>query len=314
MSKNLVVYENSLNQLKFGVFSGAELDIFFTLLLKFREKGTETQVLTFNELKNLSETDISTNKFVEHLKVLNRKLLNLHQEIVLEDGTIHMFPLFTDFGIHPTKKTLETSIHPKFGYLLNNILGNFTKFDLEHLVRLKSSYSKNLFRQLKQFENANQKKHFFEISLSEFREKFQVPQSYEMCNLDSKVFNPAIKELQDHFKGLKLEKLNDFSTSVKRGQQTQKLKFTWKTGGMEKINKNQMTTDEKLELVKTFGNHKVFNLLQFLGGLEKMYQDVFDFQKKSKLTNQEIKNRLTEIYNDVNLKPRKTNLKRLLEI
>ena len=54
----------------------------------------------------------------------------------------------------------------KFDYLLNKILGNYTKFDLIDFVRLKSGYSKNIFKLLKQWDSVRG----YKVSVVDFKE------------------------------------------------------------------------------------------------------------------------------------------------
>ncbi|MBX5320310.1 hypothetical protein CD155_11055 [Staphylococcus caprae] len=51
------------------------------------------------------------------------------------------------------KKELTVSINPELKHILNEITGNFTKFELKEMTQLKSSYAKNMFRLLKQYKH-----------------------------------------------------------------------------------------------------------------------------------------------------------------
>ncbi|MCK6221760.1 RepB family plasmid replication initiator protein, partial [Staphylococcus capitis] len=61
---------------------------------------------------------------------------------------------FNHFKIHKTEKYLEFSTNPDLKFVLNDITRNFTKFELKELTNnLKSSYSKTMFRLLKQYKH-----------------------------------------------------------------------------------------------------------------------------------------------------------------
>ncbi|MGL5936079.1 MAG: RepB family plasmid replication initiator protein, partial [Cetobacterium sp.] len=105
-------------------------------------------------------------------------------------------------------------------FILNEIT-KFTKFDLEEFTNLKSSYARNMFRLLKQFDNKNLKECWYQIKLDDLKLMLDIPSSYKMFNIDQRVLFPVLEELKPLFPNLKLEK-------IKRGVKVDSLKFTWK--------------------------------------------------------------------------------------
>ena len=212
---NLVKYHSDINKIPLRNFNEKEINLFFSLLFKAKEEGTNKIKINFTDLRKISNGDINNPRFIKSLENLNYKLLNLNLKQVFPNGDIAMFNLFNDFLISPERKILEIQIHERFYYMLNDFL-TYTQFELEQLVGLRSSYSKNIFRLLKQFESTN----FFSIYLDEFKRVLCIPESYKMCEIDRTVFRPAMTELSPLFPNLKLEKIKD-------GRKIKTLKFTW---------------------------------------------------------------------------------------
>ena len=57
-------------------------------------------------------------------------------------------------------------------FLLNQLTSNFTRFELKEFVTLKSSYSKEFYRRMKQFKNTG----FWKCSIEEFRYLLDIPE------------------------------------------------------------------------------------------------------------------------------------------
>src|SRR5699024_11965617 len=88
--------------------------------------------------------------------------------------------------IYVDDQYLEIAINPDLKHILNSITGNFTKFELEELSKLKSSYSKNMFRLLKQYKHTG----FLKLDIHDFRERLDIPNSYKMNDINKRVLKP----------------------------------------------------------------------------------------------------------------------------
>jgi len=94
-------------------------------------------------------------------------------------------------------------------------LSNYKITATSHFIKdLDSLYSKML--QLTYREG------LFDDDNDGFRELLDIPKSYQMFNIDQRILNPALKELNGYFKDLKLEKIK-----AKKGNKIEKLKFTF---------------------------------------------------------------------------------------
>src|SRR5699024_1621608 len=74
---------------------------------------------------------------------------------------------------------------------------------LQELTRLKSSYSKTAFRLFKQFKHTG----YVIFSLEDFKSRFDVPKSYRMTDIDKNVLKPIVKELNNSFADLSINKI-----------------------------------------------------------------------------------------------------------
>lgn len=268
----IVKYHNDMNKISFTGFNEKELNLFFSLVFLAKEKGTNELTIPFSQLKMLSEdTDRNRDRFIRTLNNVNKKLIALHHQIKVDDIT-YTFSLFNVFGVNEKDNVLTVEVNKIFSYILNDLIGNFTKFELENFVSLKSTYSKNLFKVLKQWENKKKK----EFSLDEFKALLGITGKYEkMSALDTYVLGQLRKELPEFFPNLKIEK-------IKTGRAVTSLKFTWGQKhqdinyvddieiqistelqkAFEKASHNRfiqpfLTQDNKAELVEFFEDEKI---------------------------------------------------------
>lgn len=118
------------------------------------------------------------------------------------EDEIVRFVLFTEYTIDKKNKTVKVGVNKKYSWVLNAITdGLFTRFELEEFVRLKSSYTKEFYRRMKQFRSTG----FWSVNLDEFKRLMDIPVNYRMCDIDIKVLKPIQKELKEKY-GLKIQK------------------------------------------------------------------------------------------------------------
>ena len=229
----IVKFHNDLNSIKFSSFRAVEYDLFFAILYKLKDKQEEEIMLTFEELKKLSEYKKTQNKyFIDSLIEINQNLLSIKLNFKnYTEGLYIGATFFTYYEINEQEKTLSISVNRKLTYLINDLTKNFTQFELKRLVQMESKYSKIIFRFLKQFDNKN-KTCYWDVSLDEFKNLLEIPISYKMSNIDNRVLAPALTELSPFFHNLKV-------TKKKRGRNIDRLKFEWNTETVEMKKKNE---------------------------------------------------------------------------
>lgn len=257
-----------------------------------KNTGEEEILLSFSELKELSKGDSNLPRFLNALKSTYTKLLTIPYFFKNEQG-FGAFVLFNKYFVNEQEKTVKIKVSSDFKYLLNDFFGNYTKFDLLEFVSLKSIYSKNLFKVLKQWESKKEKK--FEIE--EFRPLMGVPIKYSTANFNDRVLKPIMQELPKYFSNLKLEK-------IKTGKKVTDLKFTWKIKKevieaevvevkiSEKLNKAIEKAKKNRFIEKLFTDENIEKLISkfeesvLIKGLNACYKDI---QKDVKSLNYLIK-------------------------
>ncbi len=200
---NLVVYKDEMNTVPLRNFNSKEMDLFFSICSKMRNKELNTVTFNFEDLRELSNYKITaTNHFISDLESIYSKLIQLDYRIETEEKIIK-FVLFTKYEIDKINQTMSIRINEEFKHILNNIFGGFTKFELKEFTMLNSSYSKTAYRLLKQFRSTG----YYIVQIDEFKRLFDVPESYQMYNITQRILEPIEKELSQYFKNLKITKL-----------------------------------------------------------------------------------------------------------
>lgn len=194
----IVKYDNYMNSLRFTGFTVTDFNFLMLLCSKMRDKDITEITIPFDELKlKTGYTRTSIQKFRADLERMNDKLMKVTCKLKTETRTL-MFVLFTTFDINIENQTLTVCVNGKFKFILNELIKNFTRFDLSEFIKLESKYSKSLYRLLKQFKSTGK----LEISLNDFRGKMNIPSTYTNRDVMSKVVNPTLAELQNYFNDL----------------------------------------------------------------------------------------------------------------
>jgi len=232
-----VKYHNDLNLLNFSKFKDKELDLFFALCYMANEQNTNEIEVSFDDLKEvISYSHGGLTRFTQYLESINDKLISMKMKIRTQNNLI-AFVLFNRYNIDYVKKKITIQVNDSFSYILNNFIQQYSKMDLIQFSKLNSTYSKNLFRLLKQFSSTG----WYEISIEKFKEELGVPSTYRMTNIDNRVLKPIQEELVNYFNDFQIEK-------IKEGRSIKKLRFSWKVS-KEKISSreiNEIVISEEL--------------------------------------------------------------------
>lgn len=266
--KKIVEYDSKLNDLNFGKFKEKELDLFFSICYKMKNEGTNEILLTFQELKELSQyQNRNIDRFIKDLEGSYDKLLEI--KIRLEDSDIiDKFTLFTKYRINKTEKEISIKVNEEYKYILNDI-SKFTKFDLIDFVSLGSSYSKNMFKILKQYENNKQKEKWYQIKIDKFREILEIPPKYRISDIDARVIKPILEQLKPMFPKLKVDK-------IKKGVRIDSYKFTWD------LKTNRTETIEGIKMKKGLGEDELKKYQELEREMETKKIDVVEISEKEK--------------------------------
>ena len=194
----IVKYDNYMNGLKFTGFTATDFNFLMLLCSKLRDKDILKIAISFDEIREKTGyTRTALKKFVSDLERMNDKLMKITCKLRTKTEII-MFVLFPTFRIDLDKQILTVAVNEEFKFILNELIKNFTRFDLDEFVKLDSKYSKNLYRLLKQYKSTG----YYEVTLEDFRNKMDVPESYTTRDVTRKVVSMALKELQNCFENL----------------------------------------------------------------------------------------------------------------
>lgn len=253
MANEIVKYHHELNTLPLRKFSAVEMNLFFSILSRMRDKGDKRVRFSFEELKELSNYKPTANtRFVKDLEKTYDKLMDLRFGRSSKDGLYsERFVLFGYFEINgkADEPYVDIQIFEKAVPLLNN-LEYWVRYSLQQFSELQSSYSKTMFRLLKQWRTVG-KVYFEKENLYEL---LDIPKSYwkNQANVDNRVLRPIKQELTPIFKGLTITKKH----ARRRGKPVVGYTFTFKPeiNKADDFNKHAPTKEEQriaLELSKT---------------------------------------------------------------
>ncbi len=223
LSNEIVKYDPELNTIPLRKFTPVEMNLFFSIVSRMRDKGDETVRFSFDQLKELSAyKPTANNRFIDDIESTYQKILGLRFGRRSKDG-LHreFFVMFTEFEIngHADDPYVDIKIYPKAIKLLNE-LESWVRYALSEFRDLKSSYAKTMFRLLKQFRTTG----YAYFSVADFNELLDVPKSYKSSNINQSVLKPIKEELTPLFRGLTVRK----KYGKGRGNPVIGYSFTWK--------------------------------------------------------------------------------------
>lgn len=218
--KNEVVkYHNDLNTVVMRGWTAEEMNFFFSIIAKIRNKGTENVEFNTLELKELTQFAN------QHKQRWEDVMLNVANKVIKLSYTerttkkISVMVLFSRFDIFLEEQKIEVKITEDFEYIVNKFKGNFTTWELAEFTQIRSTYAKTMYRTLKQWRIKGEK----EFKIQEFKRLLDMPEYYKPSHINKNVLTPIRKELPQYFKDLKIKviKANTQGTPVIA------YKFTW---------------------------------------------------------------------------------------
>ncbi|MGL5580052.1 MAG: replication initiation protein [Cetobacterium sp.] len=260
--KEVIKYHNDMNKVSFAGFKEKELDLFFSICQKMKDKGSNEIIFSFSDLRKLSQySNRSIERFYSDLDRVYKKMLELNLKYE-DEKEIRRFVLFSRYIIKKDEQIIIIKASEDFEYILNKLIGTFTKFDLVDFVSLKSVYSKNMFKLLKQWESKKNVKY----EVEELREVLGVPSKYTTSNFNDRVLKPIMDELPRYFNDLCLEKL-------KTGKKVTYLNFSWSSRKEEikKVEQIEIEISEKLnKTIEKAKKNRFLEKLLTIDNIEKL--------------------------------------------
>lgn len=223
MSENIpiVKYHNDLNAVVMRRWTAEEMNFFIGLLAILKEKGIQTHTFDRDELRRLIKFRQTNRERFD--TVIEGAVKNLASIYYYEktDIELKVMPLFSKFVYNYESNKLVVKLNDEYQYILNQLTKNFTLFELDEYLKLSSTYSKSMYRLLKQWRTLGKK----EFDKEQLYLLLDVPESTQnSSNFNSRVLKPIIKELSQVFSGLKVEPVRGRG----RGNPVISYIFTWK--------------------------------------------------------------------------------------
>ena len=241
----IVKYSNDLHKLKIGNFGEMEQNLLFGILANCRDKYDEF-VMTLAELNEFSPSrKYTANEMLQKALSLRESIFKLDFSVIKsKDENYHeqdIYNLFSRFTIcYNGKKNdfenaelteIRLKVNEDFRELIANLTKEFTQYELEEFIFLNSRYTKTIYRYLKQFRTTG----IWRVKWDDFKEILGIPNSYEMRDINKRILEPSIKQLQEPlnlfersrtpFKNLKYTKIKGKGRG--RGGAIKEIEFTF---------------------------------------------------------------------------------------
>ena len=235
MANEVVRHHNDLNTVIMRKWSSEEMNFFFAILAKARDKGTSNLVFDKYQLAELANYSVQHNKrFYDTMDNLANHISELRY-IERTSNSVEYMPLFTRFKVEWEKDFSDmqatVSVSPHFEYILNKLSANFTQYELQEFTSIRSTYAKTAYRLLKQWRTEGKK----EFKKDEFKLLMDTPDYYQISDIDRLVLKPILTQLSPYFEGLKVKKIK----SNKKGTPVLGYEFTWKKEETEAYDPNK---------------------------------------------------------------------------
>lgn len=304
--KEILVYHNDFNTIKIGGFTKNRLNFFIGICYKVMGQGTNTVVLTFDEISKICDfkRKITIKEFEEEIIKMNEELIekNLKFRRKLDSGNYEttQLVLFPTFITNPDTRTLTVEVNEKFKILLNTFNKDFTELDLKKFVNLKSKYSQLLYKDLMQYKYSG----YRVIKISELIDKLNIPQSfysikngeitYKITAISLRILDKVQDELKDilenfSYKYIVMEKKGE----VKRGRKKYThIEFTFKP--IKESIQNQNKDIEVAEIIEK--NNNVTNEKEILKEVSKsLLENATEIKNNDTLSEEERKEKLLKM-------------------
>lgn len=248
-NKDMVKYHNDLNRLNMATLKEKELELFYAICLKLKEKGIKEITIDISDFKkefNISNK-IDKARFREYIKSVHKKFSELKYTIETEKE-IETIIFFKKFKTDLEANKMIITVNKEYSYILNNIVSYYTQFNFKEYQSLKSKYSKILMPRLAQW-NSVKKIEFLKEDLFEI---LGVPKSCreKTSNFNNKVLTPIKAELPKVFYNLKV---NPIKKSTAKNEIKSYL-FSWIDRPKKEIKEVEAEEVKTLEISKNLKN------------------------------------------------------------
>lgn len=193
MANEIVKYSNKMNKIPLAGYSKRDLNFFYSICAKVKDRNSELVELSFEEIATLSNYgDFShPERLREDLQDMRKKVLST--QFQYETDTVdRMGNLFSTLDIKKDEDAIKVRVNVDFIDYFNALVSEFTSFELEQYVSLDSRYAKNLYRLLKQWKTQGKTPKY---TVEELKDLLSTP-DYKPMIFMRDIIKPAVEELK----------------------------------------------------------------------------------------------------------------------
>lgn len=245
----VVKYSNELHELKFNSMNEAQQNVFFTLLQQFKNTDGYTLELDFNKLFELAQISQGTNYRKEILNKLRQIQTITFMYEINDLGDLQQDVIFPSIRTDTQNRRLFVKVSKGFkDRYISSPLKGWTRYELAEFVGLSGTYTKTIYRYLKQFKSNGR----WRIRYDDFKELLGVPEKYRASEIDKWILKPALKELSAE-RNLFDQRRTPFEKLVvikhKKGREIEALEFCFMPQPVSAIEKDERQHERNLTII-----------------------------------------------------------------
>ena len=245
----VVKYSNELHELKFSSMNEAQQNVFFTLLQQFRNTDGYTLELDFHKVFELAQIANSSSYRKEILDKLGKLQEFKFRYQINELGDLQQDVIFPSIATDSKNRVLRVKVSQGFKErYINSPLKGWTRYELAEFVGLSGTYTKTIYRYLKQFRSSGR----WRIRYDDFKELLGVPEKYRASDIDKQILNPSIKELSAE-RNLFDQRQTPFQKLVvkkhKKGREIEALEFCFVPQPVSELDKDMRQHERNLTII-----------------------------------------------------------------
>ena len=245
----VVKYSNELHELKFNSMNEAQQNVFFTLLQQFRNTDGYTLELDFNKVFELAQIANSSSYRKEILNKLRQIQTITFMYEINDLGDLQQDVIFPSIRTDTQNRRLFVKVSKGFkDRYISSPLKGWTRYELAEFVGLNGTYTKTIYRYLKQFKSSGR----WRIRYDDFKELLGVPEKYRASEIDKWILKPAIKELSAERNLFDMRRTPFQKLSVrkfKKGREIETLEFTFMPQPASELEKDEKENERNLATI-----------------------------------------------------------------
>lgn len=245
----VVKYSNELHELKFNSMNEAQQNVFFTLLQQFRNTDGYTLELDFNKVFELAQIANSSSYRKEILNKLRQIQTITFMYEINDLGDLQQDVIFPSIRTDTQNRRLFVKVSKGFkDRYISSPLKGWTRYELAEFVGLNGTYTKTIYRYLKQFRSSGR----WRIRYDDFKELLGIPNSYRARDIDKQILNPSIKELSAE-RNLFDQRRTPFAKLVvkkhKKGREIETLEFCFMPQSVSELDKDKRQHERNFTII-----------------------------------------------------------------